>query len=246
MKTKISVLLLAVIAASYLHRPGVVNAVSGSGNSRCVTGHTAAPFGFWTWPASSQVSVYLREPDFSEADVAAVRVSVQNWDESALENGSNVHFTVRGLTHEIKTAAGDMTLIRGDVYGKNLRHLALLQAHSLKVDQMIDYAVVVVDLRVKNPEVLTNVVAHEIGHTLGLLDCYNCNSKSSAMGLMKGAGESNGIDGPTACDKEVVVSAYRELLVRGARAATTARLRKPVVDEGEEPEADDTPIVDRP
>jgi hypothetical protein len=171
---------------------------------------------------------------------------VQNWDESALENGSNVHFTVRGLTHETKTAAGDMTLIRGAVFGKNLRHLAELQAHSLKVDRLIDYAVVLVDPRVKNPEVLTNVVAHEIGHTLGLLDCYDCNSKSTAMGMMKSAGESNGIEGPTPCDKEAVVSGYRDLFVRGAAAAAIARLRKPVVDEGEVPEADDTPIVDQP
>jgi hypothetical protein len=245
MKTKLSGLLVVIIAASCLHPPGVVHAGSGSGNSPCVVGRTATSFGFWTWPANSHVTIYLREPDFSAADVAAVRVSVQNWDESALENGSNVHFSVRGLTHETKTASGDMTLIRGDIYNQKLKHLALLEAHSLNLNQMIDYAVVIVDLRVKNPEVLTNVVAHEIGHTLGLLDCYNCNSKSTAMGLMKSAGESNGIEGPTACDKIVVVSAYRDLLARGAQTAGTARLARPLADEGEEPEADDTPIVPR-
>ena len=212
----------------------------------CVIGRTAAPFGFWTWPANSRVSVYLREPDFSAADVAAVKVSVRNWDESARVNGSNVHFIVRGLTHETRTASGDLTLVRGNVYNQKLRHLALLEAHSLKIDRMIDYAVVVVDFKVINPEVLTNVVAHEIGHTLGLLDCYQCNSKSTAMGLMKGADDSNGIEGPTACDKQAVGSAYRELLARGARAASAISLNRRVVDEGEDPEEDDTPIVDRP
>jgi hypothetical protein len=246
MKAKLSVLFVVIMAASYLHQPAVVNAVSGGGNSRCVSGHTAAPFGFWTWPANSQVSVYLREPDFSAADAAAVRVSVQNWDESAVENGSRVHFSVRGLTRETKTANGDMTLIRGDVYDKNSKHLALLQAHSLKLDQMIDYAVVVVDVRVRNPDVLTNVIAHEIGHTLGLLDCYKCSNKSTAMGLMGAAQESNGIEGPTTCDKQVVVAAYRDLLARGARAAAAISLNRPVVDEGEEPEEDDTPVVRRP
>jgi len=94
----------------------------------CVIGHTAAPFGFWTWPANANVNVYLREPDFAAADVAAVKISVRNWDESARENGSNVHLRVQGLTHETRTASGDLTLIRGNVYNQKLRHLALLEA----------------------------------------------------------------------------------------------------------------------
>jgi predicted Zn-dependent protease len=83
-----------------------------------------------------------------------------------------------------------MTLVRGDIYTKKQRHLALLEAHSLRQDQLIDYAVVIVDLKVKRAEVLTNVIAHEIGHSLGLLDCTKCSSGSTVMGYMKGADES--------------------------------------------------------
>jgi len=100
---------------------------------------------------------------------------------------------------------------------------------------MIDYAVIVVDFKAKNPEVLTNVLAHEIGHTLGLLDCYQCSNGSTAMGLMKGADDSNGIEGPTACDKQAVRSAYRELLARGTQAVSAISLNKTVEDDGEEP-----------
>jgi hypothetical protein len=202
----------------------------------CVIGRTAPASGFWTWPANSRVKIYLREPDFSEADVSAVRIAVQNWDASAAENGSSVHFVVGGLTRETKYGANEMTLVRGDVYDKKLRHLAHLQAHSLKENQLIDYAVLVVDLKVTNPEVLTNVMAHEIGHSLGLLDCVKCSSGSTAMGLMKGSGESNGIEGPTACDKAGVETAYRELLARVGPAPA-------LVDEGETPEEDETPVV---
>lgn len=245
MKNK-SLLLLVVIAVAYFNYPRAATArTAATATSPCVAGRTATTFGFWTWPANSRVTVYLREPDFSAADIAAVTVAVQNWDESALENGSQVRFAVRGLTPETKTGGGEMTLVRGDVFDSERRHLALLQAHSLKENSLIDYAVVVVDRSVRNPAVLTNVIAHEIGHSLGLQDCYKCNQKSTAMGLMKGGGESNGIEGPTTCDKEVVGSAYRDLLARGAQAAASARLRKPL-DEGEEPEADDTPVVDRP
>lgn len=177
----------------------------------CVVGRTAAPVGFWTWPAKSRVNVYLREPDFSEAEVAAVKVAVENWDATALENGSNVRFSFQGLTRETKTAQADMTIVRGAIYDKKVRHLAMLEAHSLKDNQLIDYALVIVDISVNRAEVLTNVIAHELGHSLGLLDCYKCNRKSTAMGLLKTASESNGIDGPTTCDQSAVRMAYHEL-----------------------------------
>lgn len=240
MKSKLFAAFCLIVIALCIDSPTAIMAEVGP--SPCVAGRNAAPFGFWTWPAGSQVNIYLREPDFSDADVAAVSVSVRNWDQSAVENGSNVHFKVRGLTLETRTTSGDLTIVRGNVYDSKRRHLAMLQAHSLKEDQLIDYAVVIVDVRVKNREVLTNVMAHELGHSLGLLDCFKCNNKSTVMGLMRAGDESNGIEGPTACDKEVVVAAYRELLTRVARAP----LNIPIVDEGEEPEADDTPIVDRP
>jgi hypothetical protein len=208
----------------------------------CVAGRTAAPTGFWTWPANSHVNIYLREPDFSEEYVAAVKIAVGNWDAAAVENGSNVHFTFHGLTHETKTAHGDLTIVRGDIYNKKIRHLAVLEAHSLRNNQLIDYALVIVDLRVKNPEVLTNVMAHELGHSLGLLDCYECSRKSTAMSLLKTGTETNGIQGPTACDTLSVLAAYREL----ARHVGQAPMVQPAVDEGQEPEADDTPVVKRP
>jgi hypothetical protein len=208
----------------------------------CVVGRTAAATGFWTWPANSHVNIYLREPDFSAAYVSAVRIAVENWDAAAAENGSNVHFTFQGLTSETKIAKGDLTVIRGDVYDKKTKHLALLQAHSLQGNQLIDYALVVVDLRVKNPEVLTNVMAHEIGHSLGMLDCYECRGKSTAMSLLKTGTEPNGIEGPTQCDILAVRAAYRKLALH-VRPAPTPQLP---IDVGEEPEADDTPIVRPP
>ncbi|MGZ8842194.1 MAG: hypothetical protein ACXW18_00935 [Pyrinomonadaceae bacterium] len=210
----------------------------------CVAGRTAARVGFWTWPAKSEVKVYLRDPDFSAAYSAAVAVALTNWDAVAAENGSNVHFSFRGLTSETKTARGEVTIIRGEVFTKKEKHLALLKAHSLSNDQLIDYAIVVVDYRVSNPKVLTNLMAHEIGHSLGLADCYECSSGSTAMGLMKTATEPNGIEGPTTCDSLAVRTAYRELATRAIQFP--ARSNDKAADDGEEPEADDTPIIKRP
>lgn len=177
----------------------------------CIVGRTAPPIGFWTWPANTRVNIYLREPDFSESDVAAVILAVQNWDASATENGSHVRFTFRGLTRQTRTAHGDMTIIRKTVYDKKRRQRALLEAHSRQRDRFIDYALILVDPSVQNTGMLTNVVAHELGHSLGLLDCYQCRNLSTAMGLLKAGDESNGIEGPTSCDKREVMMAYEGL-----------------------------------
>jgi hypothetical protein len=210
--------LMLTTATTSLNYPKTI--ISRVEPSPCVVGRTAAAFGFWTWPANSHVNIYLREPDFSVDYVSAVKLAVENWDAAAVENGSNVHFTFRGLTRETTSADGDLTIIRGDVYNSKIKHLAVLQAHSLKSNQLIDYAVVIVDSRVKNPEVLTNIMVHELGHSLGLLDCNSCSRKGTAMSLLKTGNESNGIEGPTPCDKMAVLGAYRDLALR-VRAAPT-------------------------
>jgi hypothetical protein len=180
----------------------------------CIVGRTAPPIGFWTWPANTRVNIYLREPDFSESDVSAVRLAVENWDASAADTGSNVRFTFHGLTRETRNAQGEMTILRKAVFKKAERHRAQLEAHSRQQDRHIDYALIFVDPSVQNPDLLTNLVAHEIGHSLGLLDCHKCNDRSTAMGLLKAGDESNGIEGPTFCDGLEVMSAYRGLKPR--------------------------------
>ena len=185
----------------------------------CVVGRTAPPVGFWTWPQGTQVEVYLREPDFSGADVAAVKLALARWDASATENGSNVRFRFQGLTREIRNARREITIVRGAVFNEKQRHRAVLEAHSINQDRFIDYALILVDHSVQHAGLLTNVIAHEIGHSLGLLDCPQCSSESTAMGLLRAGNESNGIDGPTACDSGEVLGLYRMLKPRSLIAA---------------------------
>jgi hypothetical protein len=238
MRTKVlAISVVLIVALSYLNR---ANADVGGSIAPCVAGHTSASTGFWKWPANSHVNIYLREPDFSQDYVLAVKIAVENWNEAAVEDGSNVYFDFHGLTSDTKTAQGDLTIIRGDVYDKK-KHLAFLQAHSLLSNQLIDYALVIVDLKVRNPEVLTNVMAHELGHSLGLMDCYGCSHKSTAMGLLKTATETNGIEGPTPCDKVAVLAGYRELALQVKPATANHSL----VNEVAEREAD-KPVIRSP
>jgi hypothetical protein len=241
MKTKSPIYLLLLITAITCH--GALRSVKAQTlPAQCQVGRTAPPIGFWTWPANSRVDVYLLATDFSVDYEAAVQLAVRNWNNSAAENGSNVLFTFRGFAKEAKTEVGSITIIRGEIYDKKERHLAFLKVHSFSTDKSIEFAEVVVDPHVVNPEVLTNVMVHELGHSLGLLDCYQCKSESTAMGLMKSVKEPNGIEGPTACDKLAVQTVYRGLATRVAQING----KKAMPDPGEEPEADDTPIVKQP
>jgi hypothetical protein len=160
------------------------------------------------------VNVYLRQPDFSEAEIPTLMVALKNWDQSAAENGSNVHFVFRSLSREAKLGLGDLSIIRGQTYDKKLKHLARLEAYSLGNNQLIDCALIIVDPRVKHTKSLINTIAHEVGHSLGLLDCYRCKEKSTAMGLISTADGPHGIEGPTTCDKMQVLAGYQELKQR--------------------------------
>ena len=230
MFSRILALVVLVIAATLFVDQSTAAAKGDRAESAmtpCLVGRTAPPVGFWTWPANTRVNIYLREPDFSESDVSAVRLAVQNWDATTMENGSNVRFIFQGLTPATRTGQGEVTIVRKAVSEKNRQQRAVLQAHSLQSDRFIDYALMLVDPSVTNAGMLTSVVAHELGHSLGLMDCYKCNSRSTAMGLLK-AGESNGIEGPTACDKREVMAAYEGLKPRSMSPSSLAlALNKP-------------------
>jgi hypothetical protein len=66
------------------------------------------------------------------------------------------------------------------------------------------------------------------------------------MGLLRTASEANGIEGPTPCDTSAVSAAYSALALHVGPAPSALRLKTTALDEGEEPEADDTPVVRPP
>jgi hypothetical protein len=214
----------------------------------CKVGETAPSIGSWTWAPNARVEVYVRLADFAGNEVSGMLTAVQNWDASASENGSGVRFEYEGTVMEAKTCGNCLTILRGKVADK--RHGAELQAFSKRNDQLIDYAWIVIDPGYRESKTLTSIVAHELGHSLGLLDCFGCQRGSCAMSRfnttlrlfqIKIADWSNGITGPTNCDAAQVKEAYKELGIFVRPAPTVTSLRP--ADEGEEPEEDDTPIV---
>jgi hypothetical protein len=228
----------------------VAHSAAQSARSRetCKAGQTAPSVGSWTWAPNSVVKVYVRRTDFAADEIPVMLIAAQNWDASAIENGSGVRFEYKGTVTQAKTCDNCLTILRDKVADK--RHGAELQAFSKRSDQIIDYARIVIDPSYRKPTTLTSIVAHELGHSLGLLDCFGCRRGSSAMSRfdttfklfqIKVADWSNGIKGPTSCDASQVKEAYKELRIFVRPAPTDTSLRP--ADEGEEPEEDDTPIV---
>lgn len=206
--------------------------------SPCTVGQRAAGAGFWTWPAKARVKVFVVANDFSAEEQTFLLGPLQNWNLAAAKTGSGVVFEFRGDAPARRDCENCLTIMRGDVFDEVRRHATELRAFSAHSDQFITHAAIVVDRSLTNPRAVGNAIAHELGHSFGLYDCFTCAPRTTVMAQFKAVNVANEMEGPTACDLAQVKASY--LLASKRKRGTFANLP---VDEGEEPEDDDTPIV---
>ena len=204
----------------------------------CRVGQQAAPIGFWTWAANTHVKVYTHESDFNSEQMSYLMSALSKWNDVSDQTGAGVKFEYQGNTSEELHCDKCLTIMRGTVFDKSQRHVTQLNAFSIHHDQLISYAIIVVDRKLTNPKALLKALAHELGHNLGLLDCYTCKQKSTVMNQFKVINKADDMGGPTPCDVAQVREAYRELKIH-VRPSPANR----DFDDGEEPEDDDTPII---
>jgi hypothetical protein len=208
--------------------------------SSCKVRVEAAPVGFWTWTPKSNIKVYVLAGDFSDSDVGYLLAPLASWNAVSEATGSNVSFEYKGTTATPLQCENCLTIRRGQVFDKANRHLTELQTYSARRNQIMTWAGIVIDPRLTKPRTLTNAVAHELGHSFGLLDCHSCKQGSTVMIQFKMVNVSNEMNGPTGCDVAQVKRVYDLVTAKLKRAP---RVKPVVVDEGEEPVEDDTPIV---
>ena len=206
----------------------------------CRIGQQAPAIGFWTWAANSQVKVYIVSNDF-KAEIPFLLQALENWNGASDATGSGVKFVYAGDTRGSLSCENCLTVMRGPVFDKANRNLTELKAFSARHDQIINYASITIDPKLTNPKAILDAVAHELGHNFGLLDCFSCKKKSTLMNQFKAINVPNDMAVPTACDIAQVRQAYRELKIRVRPSPPNRNL----IDEGEEPVDDDTPIVIR-
>ncbi len=207
---------------------------------QCKVGVDTAPVGFWTWAPASKIEVYVVDADFEEKEIPYLLTPLTNWNRVSEVTGSNVKFDYKGTTTTPLHCQNCLTIVRGKVFDKTKRHLTELRTYSAGRDRIMTWATIVVDPLLANPKTLTNALAHELGHSFGLLDCYSCKPNSSVMIQFKEVNVPNEMAGPSSCDVAQVRNVYQAVALQLKRAPK----QKPViVDEGEEPVDDDTPIV---
>jgi hypothetical protein len=205
----------------------------------CRVGHQAPAIGFWTWAANTHVKVYVRSADFKPEEIPYLLASLETWNGVSELTGSRVKFDYQGSTPLELSCESCLTVMRGSVFDKAKRHATEIKAYSLHHDQIINYASIIVDPVLTNRQALRDAMAHELGHNLGLLDCFTCKPKSTLMNQFKQLNVPNNVSAPTSCDIAQVRLAYQELKVRVGPSPPARRL----IDQGEEPVDDDTPII---
>jgi len=208
--------------------------------SSCSVGVSAAAFGFWTWAPETRVKVYILQSDFKSEEIPFLLTPLRTWDTVWESTGSGVRLDYVGTTSAPVLCQNCLTIMRAPVFHQKTRHGSELEAHSEQGTQIVTHALMLIDPALTNPKALTNAVAHELGHSFGLLDCYNCKDHSTVMNKLKRMNDSNKMEGPTLCDIAQVRNAYKELRIRVGPAPAAMNI---AVDEGEEPVEDDTPLV---
>jgi len=204
----------------------------------CRVGQQAPAIGFWTWAANTHVKVYTRNSDFNADQMSYLMAALAKWNDVSEQTRAGVRFEYQGNTTEELQCEKCLTIMRGVVFDKSQRHVTQLNAFSLHHDQLISYATIIVDRKLTNAKALLKALAHELGHNLGLLDCYTCKQKSTVMNQFKVINKADDMGGPTPCDIAQVKEAYRELKIH-VRPSPAHR----DFDDGEDPVDDDTPIV---
>jgi hypothetical protein len=190
---------------------------------------------FWTWPANVRVRVFVVSGDFKTEALPHVMAPFETWNTSARLTATGVQFQFAGEVREPQRCENCLTVMRGHVFEKTRRHATELHAFSARSDRIITYASIVIDSRLTDPKNLRSAVAHEIGHSFGLGDCYNCAARSTVMLQLKALNVANDMEGPTPTDIAQIKRRYNEVNACAAKLAS--------VDEGEEPVDDDTPVV---
>lgn len=212
-------------------------------SSPCRVGVRAAAFGFWTWAPETRVKVYILTSDFKKDDIPYLLTALRTWDAVWKSSGSGVRLDYGGATSAPINCQNCLTIMRAPIFNRKTRHGGEFRAHSEQGNQILTFAAIIIDPAITNPKALTNAVAHELGHSFGLLDCYSCKDHSTVMNKLKSMNHSNDMEGPTFCDIAQVRSAYTELRIRVGPAPATINI---AVDDGEEPIEDDTPLVSEP
>jgi hypothetical protein len=186
---------------------------------QCRPGKTSTEALGWRWKPNTRVRIYYLKNNFSREETAAFSRAVNNWNKALTEIDSRIVFIIGGEREGIAEDNGSVTVLRGIPKGKD--RLGQLRFYSMSNGVM--RATMTISPVVTDLDALTSLMAHEIGHSLGLADCYGCQRGTTAMSAFKGENKGNDVFEPSECDKYVVATGYRSEINTQARVVPSER-----------------------
>lgn len=185
----------------------------------CRNPPVAADTGGATWPRGQEVTVFVRTGDFpTQQERDAVAAAFANWQNANGAGGNNSDVTFRIMVVDELPAPGPFQ-------HRVLRDAGAVSGAFTNISHsggIIERASTPLHPDITDPNVITDVLAHEIGHTFGLGDCVfpTCTAGDSVMagrtcvghpdrdacersGRIGTHGPYPGLQGPTQCDNQV-------------------------------------------
>jgi len=173
---------------------------------QCRLGKTSTETIGWRWKPGTQVKVYYLKGNFSEAEAGAFSRAITNWNQALREINSQIVFVISGERESVATNNASLTVLRG--IPRVTKRVGETRFHALSngvVRLTVTINPVVTDL-----SALQSLLTHELGHSLGLADCYKCRRGTTAMSAFKSNNQGNDVYEPSACDKYVVAAGYAD------------------------------------
>jgi predicted Zn-dependent protease len=185
---------------------------------QCRPGKTSTEALGWRWKPNTHVRLYYLKNNFSAAEAEALSRAVNNWNSALKEIDSSIVFTTGGMSESVSEDNASITVMRGIPKGKE--RLGEIKFYSMS--NGVERMVVVISPVVTDLDALTSLMAHEIGHSLGLADCYGCKRGTTTMAAFKDDNKGNDVYEPSECDKYVVTVGYLSEHGAQARLSQTA------------------------
>lgn len=177
---------------------------------QCTTNKNSPPASTWHWPAGTRVKVFFMRGMFTPTEQQAIREVMDQWNSLSEQAGAEIKYDYAGEVSKHENGEGYLTLTRIEIMkGTNNRFYAYFFP-TRNPDGSIRSAQITFDFKTTDVTALKSLVAHELGHGMGLWDCKSCKGGSTIMSGFPGVNKGNGLVAPSACDIQVVKTLFEQ------------------------------------